>query len=66
MTRSTLLLAVTATALGLGTAYFYREYAALARDIALDRERCTQAIAHLKSEHQARIAELQQYLMQSP
>lgn len=66
MNRSTLLLAALTTALGLGTVHFYREHAALARDIALDQERCAEAIARLQSEHQARIAELQQHLMQNP
>jgi hypothetical protein len=65
MTRSTLLLAVVTAALGLGTAYLYRQHTELSRGIALDWEQCAQRIARLQSEHQARLAELERHLMQT-
>lgn len=64
MRKSTLLLAILATALGLGTVYFYREQQALAGSIAQDKEQCTRQIATLKNEHQAKIEELQGHLQQ--
>lgn len=64
MPKSTLILAFATTALGLSTVYFQRQHNALMQNLASNKEQCTQEVARLQSDHQARLNELQQHLLQ--
>lgn len=64
MRKPTLLLATVTTAFALGAAYSYREYRALAQNIAADKEQCTQQIVRLQDEYQAQMEPLQRQLIQ--
>jgi hypothetical protein len=64
MSKSTLLLTIVTTALGLGAVYLYREHAALTQAVELERNRCAQQVEQLRNDYRAQIAELQRYMMQ--